>query len=109
MKPVISSIQGSSPSGMEDPSTDNQAQSIEVKGTNLGNVTVLLIEGPDSRDRSKQYLQVSKQGTQQGLQVQNDTFLIAVVKFPINTNGPHQALVITNDGHASEWSPFNVK
>jgi hypothetical protein len=109
MKPTITSIQGSSPAGMEDPSTDNQAQSIEVRGTNFGSVDILLIVGPDPKDRTKEYLQASRKGTAQGLQIQNDTFLIAVVKFPIDTNGPHQALVITSDGNASEWFSFNVK
>ena len=109
-KPTITLIQGSSPAGMETPSTDSQAQSIEVTGTGFVSDMVLVIEGPDSLDRTKLDIQESKQGWPQGLSVFSDTKLAAVVKFPKDSNGPHQALVFSSSqGIASDWFSFNVK
>jgi hypothetical protein len=109
-KPTITLIQGSSPAGMETPSTDSQAQSIEVTGTGFVSDMVLVIEGPNPINRSEVSLQVSKKGSPQGLEVISDTKLAAVVKFPTDSNGPHQALVFSSStGVASDWFSFNVK
>jgi hypothetical protein len=106
VKPTITNIQGSSPSGMGTPSTDNQAQSLEVNGTGFTSNMLLLIEGPDPKDRSKQHFQLVKPPS---VQVPSDTLMLAVVLFPIDSNGPHQAIVIdTTAGITSEWFSFSV-
>lgn len=104
MKPTITSVNDGYVS------TDVQPQSINIKGTGfVKDHMVLIVEGPDPKNRNQIKLQVSAKGWPQGLEVESETELNAVVNFPKDTNGPSMARVFSDlDGIASEWFRFPV-
>lgn len=109
MKPKITLIQGSNPTGLGEPAADPRLpQSVHVTGTGFENGMVLVIVGPKP-DEHGQAIPNEVQG--HGYHWPNVANIDAtgcdvVANLPIR--GPYQAVAIVG-GQVSDWFSFSVK
>lgn len=107
MKPVITSINGDQ-GGV---AASNMPQSINFKGSGFAPDVVVVVKYTNPKNRTgQQATQVAMKGTVQGVTFKDATEFDADLNFPIDSNGPAEALAFSaSNGVASDWSSFSVK
>ena|SRR5579864_5816796 len=107
MKPTILSMSGDRPGGIITPA--QLAQSIQLQGTGFEAGMILIDEGPNPKDRSQISGQVAGPVPyRQVLMVFSDTQAAAALEYPIDSNGPHRAILIGPDGSTGGWFSYQV-
>lgn len=94
-------------------SASNMPQSINVKGDGFPPDVEIVVRCVNPHDRGNPLnpmIQVAAKGLPQGITFKDGTEFDALLNFPIDSNGPAQALVFSpSGGISSGWFSFPVK